>query len=128
MLTILLSKVLGIFMVLVGASIVLRRQYYIAVVRTFVDQRLTRLVLALAELLAGLFLVIGYNDWSSLPASLIMIWGWAAVIEATAYLLLPDKALAKYIGALNKPGWYIGGGLVSMLLGAYLAGYGFGLF
>lgn len=115
-------------MVLVGASMALRRQYYISVVRTFVDQRLTRLVLALAELLAGLFLVIGYNDWSSLPAILIMILGWAAVIEATAYLLLPDKTLAEYIGAFNNPSWFIGGGLVSVLLGAYLAGYGFGLF
>lgn len=128
MLTILLSKVLGIFLVLVGASIALRWQYYSSVVRTFVDQGLSRLLTAVAELLAGLFIIFGFDDWSSVPASIIMVFGWAAAIEATAYLLLPDWMLVRYIGLFSHRNWCIGTGLVSMALGAYLAGHGFGLF
>lgn len=127
MLTILLSKVLGIFLVLVGASMALRWRYYVSVVRTFVDQGLARLLTAVAELLAGLFIIFGYNDWSSAPASVIMVVGWAAAIEATAYLFLPDWILAKYIGVFSNRSWCIGGGLVSVALGVYLAGHGFGL-
>ncbi|CFX11994.1 putative membrane protein [Candidatus Filomicrobium marinum] len=126
MLTVLLAKVLGIFMIIVGAAVVVRRHYFISVIDTFIEQRLTRLVLSMVELLAGLFLVVSHNDWSSPPAILITVCGWLAVIEATTYLFLPDAMFAKFLRALRNPTGYAIGGLVSVVLGLYLAGYGFG--
>lgn len=128
MLTILLSKVLGIFLVLFGVATALRSHYFMSVAETFVQERFARLILVLVELLAGLFLVVTHNDWSSLPAILVTLLGWIAVIEASAYLLLPDEILKRFVRHFRSPAWYVGGGLVSIVIGAYLAGYGFGLF
>lgn len=52
--TILLAKVLGIFLVIVGVTFLLRRHYYIPVFAGFVKERLTRTWVALVEILGGL--------------------------------------------------------------------------
>lgn len=127
MLTVLLSKVLGLFLFLIGIAVALRRDYFIPVVATFVEARLMRFVLAVLELLGGLFLVVGYNDFSSGPAAIITLLGWLAVVESLAYMLLPDRVLQQLIAAINNPSWYLGGGVVSIVLGLYLAAHGFGL-
>jgi hypothetical protein len=117
-LTFFLSKVFGIGLIITGAAIAIRRRYFIPVFGAFVEERLVRAVVSFAELIAGLFLVIAHNVWAPLPAAIISILGWMAVIEATAYLLLPDT--------FNVPAWYLVGGIFAILVGIYLAGFGFG--
>jgi len=126
MMTLLLSKVLGIFLLIIGLAAVLRKRQFAMVVDVFVQERFTRLVAAIAELLAGLFLVMTHNDWSSLPAILVTLLGWIAVIEGSLSLLLPDDILKKLIQPFRNPAWFVGGGLVSIVIGAYLSAYGFG--
>ncbi|WP_394891552.1 hypothetical protein ACG873_09895 [Mesorhizobium sp. AaZ16] len=103
-----------------------RRRYFTPVFGAFVEERLVRAVVSFAELIGGLFLVIAHNIWAPLPAAIISILGWMAVIEATAYLLLPDDMLEKFIGTFNVPAWYLVGGIFAILVGIYLAGFGFG--
>ncbi|PSJ65629.1 hypothetical protein [Kumtagia ephedrae] len=126
-LTIYLSKVFGIALIAMGASIMLRRRYFVPVFGAFVRERLLRAVMSFIELLGGLFLIVGHTAWSPLPAAIISLLGWVAVIEALCYLLLPDEAVEGMLDTFNKPSWYVGGGLVSILIGVYLAGFGFGL-
>ena len=76
--------------------------------------------------LAGLFLVFGHNVWSPLPAAIISLLGWIAVIEGGLYLLLPDEAVEGIPEAVNRPSMYLGGGAFTVLVGIYLAGFGFG--
>ena len=125
-LTLLLAKVLGIFLIVVGAAILLRRRYFLPVFGSYPEQRLTRAVVSLAQLLAGLFLVVMHNGWSPPAAAIITIIGWLVVIEAGIYLLLPDDVVGRFIGTFNTEGWYIAGGLLSIALGIYLAAFGFG--
>jgi hypothetical protein len=125
-LTILLAKVFGIFLTIVGAAIILRRRYFLPVFGSYPEQRLTRAVVSLAQLLAGLFLVVMHNRWSPLAAVIITIIGWMALIEALIYLLLPDYLVARFIHTFNKPGWYVFGGGLAMVTGACLAAFGFG--
>lgn len=125
-LTILLSRVLGIFLVIVGAAILIRRHYFIPVFATFAEERLTRVIVCLIELLAGLFLIVVHNEWSSVPAGIISAIGWIALVESTAYLLLPDPLVEQFIRAFNKPLWYVVGGLFAVVVGVYLAAFGFG--
>lgn len=126
-LTVLLSRVFGIFFVVVGATILLRRHYYIPVYADFVRERLTRAVISLIEFLAGLFLVVMHNEWSSLAAGIISLVGWMALLEGFIYLALPDRHVGKFFNTFNKPGWYVFGGLLAVAAGIYLAVYGFGL-
>jgi len=125
-LTIFLAKVLGISLVIIGAALLIRRDYYVSVFGTFVEQRLTRVVLAIIELVAALALVMAHTVWSPLPAAIITLFGWIAAIEAAAYLVLPDNAIAALFARFNTPGWYLFGGVLAIALGAYLSGFGFG--
>jgi hypothetical protein len=76
-LTIYLSKVIGLGLIIMGAAIMIRRRYFIPVFGAFVEERLTRVVMSTVELLAGLFLVVGHNVWSPLPAAIIFVAGLA---------------------------------------------------
>lgn len=124
--TIALAKVLGIFFIIVGCAVALRRRYFLPVFASFAKERLTRAIIALSELLVGLFLVVAYNEWSPVPAAVITVIGWMAVIEGSLYLLLPDDMVDRFISAFNTPTWYLAGGLLSVAIGIYLAAFGFG--
>lgn len=126
--TLLLAKVLGIALVIVGAALIVRRRYFPPVFAGIIEQRLLRAVIALIELFTGLFLVVLHNDWSSWPAGIISFIGWMAVAEGTAYLLLPDALVAKAVRAFSTSGWYFAGGMLAVALGLYLAAYGFGFY
>ena len=124
--TVYLSKVFGISLVIIGAVIMIRRRYFIPAIGAFVRERLVRTITAFIELLAGTFLIVGHNVWSPLPAAIISLLGWIAVIEAIAYLLLPDAVLERAISVLNTETVYLVGGLLAIALGIYLTGFGFG--
>jgi hypothetical protein len=125
-LTIYLSKVFGIGLIIMGAAIAIRRRYFVPVFGAFVEERLLRVIVASIELIAGLFLIAAHNVWSPLPAAFISLFGWVAVIEGTAYLLLPDEPLERLLKTVNVPAWYLIGGLLTIVIGLYLAGFGFG--
>jgi hypothetical protein len=123
--TIFLSKVLGVFLIMLGAVIMLRRHYFIPVFAAYVRERLIRTVASLLELLIGLFLALN-NDWSPLPAAVITLIGWMVVAEGLVYLLFPDEYVEKLIRTFNTSFWYTIGGLLAIVVGTYLAAYGFG--
>lgn len=125
-LTVYLSQVLGLFLIICGIAIMVRRSYFAPVIGGFVEDRLTRMIVGVLELLAGLFLAISHTDWTTLPASIITAIGWLLVIEGTGYLLLSDTTLRSLIKMANTRAWYLIGGILSILLGVYLASYGFG--
>lgn len=124
--TILLSKVLGVFLIIVGAVILFRRRYFLPVFAAFPRERLIRTVIAFVELLGGLFLVLN-NDWSSVPAAIITLVGWMAVAESVVYLTLPDELVEAFIRTFNTSFWYVVGGALAIVTGGCLAAYGFGL-
>lgn len=126
--TILLAKVLGIFLAIVGSIVVLRRHEYIGIFGGFVRERMLRVVTGVIVLLAGLFLIVQHQSWSSPPAAIITLLGWVATFEAVAYLALPDPLLERVLQAVNRPAVYIFWGLIAIAVGLYLAGYGFGYF
>ena len=125
--TLYLSQVLGLFLIIVGLSVMLRKRYYVPVVGEFIEDRFVRMVMGILELLAGLFLVLAHNDWSSLAAGIISTVGWLLIIEGTAYLLLSDKVITWMIRTFNVRVWYVAGGVLSVLLGLYLSLTGFGV-
>jgi hypothetical protein len=125
--TVILSKVLGAYIIIAGAIILLRKEYFVPVMGHFVQEKLLRIIIAFCELLAGLFLVALHFDFSSMPAGIISMLGVAAVLEGIAYLALPDKTLTKWVKLFNKPSLYLWWGIAALALGLYLVGYGFGL-
>lgn len=122
-----LSRVLGLALIVLGLTIMIRRHYYIAVYPLIVTERMTRMVFATFALIGGLVIALADPLWQTLPSLIISLIGWMAALEGLVYLALPDDQLAKLVAIFNKPAAYIVGGLVAMIIGIYLAAIGFGL-
>lgn len=127
-LTILLSKVIGLYLIIVGIVYLVRREYFINVVRSYMEQKMLRVFISTTEIIVGLFFVITHNVWDSLPEAIISLFGWIILLEGLAYVVLSDKLIGKIIRKCNTKRWYIFGGLISVLLGLYLANFGFNWF
>lgn len=128
LLTTLLAKIFGLYMLIAGLAILMNRKHMVLAVIAIAKERSSQLIGGLVALLLGLFIVNIHNDWSVLPASLVSLVGWASVIKGLAYLFLPEATLTKYMHLLAERKWYLIDGLAAVLIGLYLAGFGFGWF
>lgn len=126
-LTILLAKVLGITLIAAGLALIAKRGFFEKITRDFLQQDLLRVVVAVSEMIAGLFIAIGHNVWSPLPAAIITVLGWIMAMEGASYLLLPRRWPARFIGSINRAQFFVGSGAVALVIGIYLASFGFGL-
>lgn len=126
-LTLLLAKVFGVALIAVSTALILKREFFTKITRDFLQQDLLRLIISFLEMVAGLFIVIGHNRWDPLPAAVITFLGWVFVLEGGSYLLLPEQWTARFINAVNRPDFFIASGVVGLILGIYLANYGFAL-
>ena len=124
-LTLYLAKVLGVYLLVTGAALLVRRGYFIPVLGAFVEERSHRMIIGLLELLAGLALVMAHLEWSSPAATIISVIGIMTALEGFMYLVVADETIEKYIKMFNVQAWYIAGGLLAIVMGAYLALYGF---
>jgi len=126
--TILLAKVLGLYMLISGVAIWGRQRFFAPVLGAFAEDRLLRVVIGAIELIAGLFLVNLHNTWGTLPESFISLFGWVLLLEGAFYLVASDATIEKMIGMFKKKAWFMWGGVIAIALGLYLAGYGYGFF
>lgn len=126
-LTLMLAKVFGVALLAVSVALLTKRKFFEKITRDFLKQDLLRLVVAFSEMLAGLFIVIGYNRWEPLPAALITVLGWGFVVEGGSYLLLPRAWTERMVNAVNRPHFFVATGIIGVVLGVYLAAFGFGL-
>lgn len=126
-LTLMLAKVFGLALIVMSIALLTKRAFFAKITRDFLQQDLLRLIVSFLELVAGLFIVIGHNVWSPMPAAVITVIGWAFVLEGASYLLLPEKWTARFVNAVNRPQVFLAGAIVSLIVGIYLADYGFAL-
>lgn len=127
-LTILLSKVFGLYFIIIGVILLFRRGHFRSIVNLFVEEPVLRFMMGVIMLIGGLFLVVSHQDWSNFSAGLISLMGWLVLLKALFYINLSNSTMRKWTG------WYkIGGiyGLIAALvyiaLGIYLVNFS-GLF
>lgn len=125
--TILLSKVFGIYLVVMGLVMFFRKDHFMSAVNTFPEQKLLRFMMGIIMFIPGVFIILTHRDWSSIPAGLISLMGWMIAVKALLYMSLSDKAIRKWVGVINVPGRYVWGGILSVLVGIYLLNFGFNL-
>lgn len=123
-----LTQLIGLYLLVVGVIVVARRRSLMPAVSELVANRPVLLVLGLVEVLAGLAVILVSPQAGFSAEGIIAIIGWVLLIEGCLYLAMPMKGVQRFVKSFNKQEWYIGGGFVAALLGAYLAGSGFGMF
>ncbi|MEK7147766.1 MAG: hypothetical protein AAB758_00550 [Patescibacteria group bacterium] len=127
-LTILLSKVFGIYYVMIGVFMLIRRGWFKSVITQFVEEPALRFMIGILMFFGGIFMIVSHQDWSNFSSGFISFLGWAVTVKGILYMNLSNNAFRKmaWIKANGKYGWILG--LISLALGIYLLNFAYTLF
>lgn len=125
-LSIFLAKLFGLYFLIAGGIVMLRQKSFMPIVTEFFSSKALIMLMGAIELVAGLAIVILHPTLTPDWRGVITLIGWTLVAEGIIYLSSPYVKLNKFFRSFNTPTWYTSGGLVAVVLGAYLAGKGFG--
>lgn len=125
-LTILLSKVFGLYCIIMGLALVFKNTYFNTVINSFIENRSVRLVTSSIFTLIGLFLVNVHNEWSTTNTFLVSLIGWFILIKGVAHLFISQQMMQRIVKGSRA--YTRAGGIVALILGIYLANAGFGWF
>ncbi len=124
----LLSKLLGLYFIIVGVIVLYRRKSIMPAISQLVANRPLLLVIALAEILAGLAIILTYPNITANADGVIALIGWVLAVEGVLYLAMPIQSVQRFVRRFNNETWYGTGGAIAILLGGYLAGTAYGFF
>ena len=125
--TVFLSRLVGLYCILVALSMITRRQATLESVRALLDDPSMIFVLGVITLAAGLATVLAHNIWSGGALVVIVtLVGWITLIKGLFFLFLPPGMEAGFfLRQLHyQELFYLYGG-ISLGLGIYLTYEGF---
>ena len=125
--TVFLSRLIGLYCLLVGLSMVSHKQLTVEVVTALLQNPSLTLLLGLTMLGASLAMVLVHNLWWSGPLALIItLIGWLALIKSLLLLFLsPATAVRFVLGQLHYQRFFYDYAAVSIALGIFLTCAGF---
>jgi len=88
-----LSKLIGLYCILVALSMVAHKQATIETVTAILHDAPLLLLLGVVTLSAGLAMILAHNVWSggALPVIITLV-GWGTLIKGLLFLFLPPEA------------------------------------
>ncbi len=124
-LTILLSKVFGIYFTVMGVFLLFRRSYFRSIVNLVVEQPALRFMVGIIMFIASVFVIVSHQDWSSFNAGFISFLGWAGAVKSLLYMNLPNHAIKKlaWLKTSGTYGWIVS--VLCIVLGLYLLNFAF---
>ena len=120
--TLFLSRLIGLYCVLVALSMMTRRQATLESVTTLLHSPSMMFVLGAITLAAGLAMVLAHNIWSGGALTVIVtLVGWITLIKSLLFLFLPPEMEAGFfLGKLHYQQLFYLYCAFSLLLGIYL--------
>ena len=125
-LSIFLAKLFGLYFLIAGGIVMFRQKSFMPIVMEFFGSKPLIMLVGALELVAGLALVIAMPNVTPDWRGVIALVGYTMVAEGVVYLSSPYAKLHRFFRHFNTPTWYTSGGLFAVVIGAYLAGKGFG--
>lgn len=125
--TIFLSKLFGLYFILVALPMILHKQAVVEMVTELVRAPSTMFVPGVLALVGGLAMVLAHNIWSGgvLPV-VVTILGWLVLVKGLLFLLLfSGDAAGFYLGTLRYSQLFYLYMAICLALGAYLTYGGF---
>ena len=125
--TLFLSRLIGLYCIVVGLSMMTRRQAMLGTVNGLLQNPSMMLILGVIALGAGLAMVLAHNIWSGgTLAVVVTIIGWLTLIKGLLFLFLsPEPEAGVFLGQLHfQQLFYFYGGIL-LLLCIYLTYIGF---
>lgn len=125
--TIFLSRLIGLYCIVVALSMMTRRQATLETVTAILQSPSMTLILGVITLTAGVAMVLGHNIWSgsALPV-IVTVIGWMTLIKGLFFLFLPPEMEAGlFLRQLHYQQLFYLYGAFSLVLGIYLTYSGF---
>ncbi|HYM69020.1 MAG TPA: hypothetical protein VEZ44_05440 [bacterium] len=124
--TVFLSRLIGLYCVLVVLPMATHRQATVETVTALVHTPPLLLIAGWLALIAGLAMVLGHNVWSggALPVVVTLV-GWVTLIRGLLVLFLPPAAEVGVFAGLHYEQLFYVYLTVPLLLGVYLTYSGF---
>jgi hypothetical protein len=124
--TIYLSRLIGLFTLIITLSMLADRPQALETIRTVVQDRPALIILGLLGTAAGLAIVLGHQVWSGGPVPiLVTLLGWVFLLRGTVLLYLSPEATARLVDWFRfEDLFYVYLGLTTVL-GLYLTVHGF---
>ena len=125
--TLFLSKLIGLYCLLVGLSMMSHKQLTVEGVTALLQNPSLMLVLGFITLGASLAMVLTHNLWWSGPLALIItLIGWLALIKSLLFLFLTPAMEARFfLGQLHYQQFFYDYAAISIALGVVLTYAGF---
>lgn len=122
-----LSKLIGIYCILVSLSMAINKEATVQAVTALVHDAPVLYVFGLILVAAGLAMILSHNVWSggALPVIVTLV-GWLTSIKGLAFLFVPPAAAVGIFlwGSAFQKFFYLDAALV-LILGVYLTYGGF---
>jgi hypothetical protein len=125
--TIFLSRLIGLYCILIALSMMTRRQTTVETVTVLLQSPSMMLILGVITLAAGLAMVLAHNIWSgSALVVIVTIVGWITLLKSLLLLFLPpEMGAGLFVGQLHYGQLFYLYTAISLVLGVYLTYGGF---
>jgi len=124
-LTLLLTKILGAYMLVAGLSGLFYPDRMQKALAEMSKSYLLPYFDGALALIIGLLVVLHHNVWNSTSEIIVSLFGWVAIVEGLALMLLPHSFMAGVAKMFSSKQTAMGWSIIALLLGAYLAYVGF---
>jgi hypothetical protein len=125
-LTTFLSRLIGLFCIIISVSMVAHRHATVETVTALVHNPPLLLIVAVIGLIAGLAIVLGHSIWSgSVLPVIVTLVGWLILIKGLLFLLIPPQAAVALFERLRYDQFFFAYAAVSFVIGVYLTYGGF---
>ena len=125
--TIFLSKLLGLYSVLVGLAMLAHRHASVETIQAMVHNAAVLYLAGVIALAAGLAMVLGHNVWHGgvLPVVVTLV-GWLSLVKGLVILSLPAQLAGRcLLGGLHYEKLVYLNAAIAIIFGAYLTYAGF---
>ncbi len=125
--TIFLSRLIGLYCILVALSMMTRRQATVETVTALLQNPSMMFILGVITLAAGLAMVLAHNIWSGDALVVVVtLVGWGTLIKSLFFLFLPPEMKAGlFLRQFHYQQLFYLYGAFSLVLGVYLTHGGF---
>ncbi len=125
--TIFLSRLIGLYYILVALSMMSRRQATVETVTALLQNPSLMFIVGVITLAAGLAVVLAHNIWSGGALVVVVILvGWITLIKGLSFLFLSPEVEAEFfLRQLHYQQFFYMYAAISLVLGIYLTYGGF---
>jgi hypothetical protein len=120
-----IAELLGLYMVVAGVLMVVKRKAVLELMPKFVENPALTYLLGSLRVLIGLAIVLARDAWAGTLGMVLLIIGWLTLLRGIAMLLLPLETERKLLAAFTRNSVWYASAAVAIVVGAWLAYAGF---